>query len=546
MRRKGGVDWWHNPSGWMLLGVLLFLISQERQWITTLPLLNACVLGTLVLSIGYLLRSQTNVQGNTGLVLAGIALATLTFILNQTPLWPEHYPPREYHGQIVLTRIMPSGEGSSTLRGTARLHAPNDPVWNLLHNAKIHFSLAPKDDTAIILYAGQRAQVSGVLRPLDPPHLRTGFQNYLYRQDILIRLIQGHIQPTPPNLLIRFREWCKQRLLHALQVDGHHRPREQAAYVGMLLGDTSYLSREDNELYRISGTLHLFAISGMHIAILAGGLFMFLQLLRLPGSLQTFIGVTLLGGYVWITGAAPSAVRSWLMISLFWSGHGLLRKPNSWRSLTASALILLLLSPNQINHLGFQLSYSVVAAILLWGIPVLKWLPLEKWVGHGYPNIVLTTLQQRLRILIRILWSTLVIGIAATLGSFPWILAHFGLVTPGGVLINLPASVVSSGVMLSAMLSMGGGLLGIESLSGFFNQSSLLLMALFIHWIEFLVPTPGFSWQIPIPPSPALAATLVIIGILLLIGGRTSGTRLQKITCILFPVWIIAGCWWIC
>lgn len=519
-------------------------LTQARSLLPFPGLLwNSLVLLLVTGGLHFLLRHHSHCRSHFIRIHLGILLGTLALWWHQPPLWPEHYPPREYHGTILVTHVFHSNAEFSSVSGLATLQSPDHPTWQSLHGAKLYFSLELSDPD-LSLYAGQILTAYGVLRPLDPPHLRHGFQDYLSRQEVSCRMTQGIIHPQPPGFLTRFRERGKQLMSNALRIQSDHRPREQAACIGMLLGDTGYLSREDSELYRSSGTLHLFAISGMHIAIIAAGILITLQLLRIPRPLQTLFGITLLGLYVWITGSSPSAVRAWVMITLFWSGYGLSRKPNSWRSLTASALILLLISPEQLNHPGFQLSYSVVAVILLWGIPILQWIPLENLIGQGYPPSTLSRNQRRARNALRILWATLVISAAASLGSMPWILSYFGIVTAGGALINLPASLTASGVLFSSMVSIAGHLMGMDTISAFFNQSSLLLLALFLRWIEALVTIPGFTWHTSDPPIPAAAGSLVLSGIFLLLCGRGHPNILQKFTCVLFPAWILLGLWY--
>lgn len=542
--QRGGTDWWHNPSGWVLLGVLMPYLGQARSLLPFSSLLwNSLILLWLTGGLHILLRHHHFAKSCLIRVHIGILLGAIALWWHQTPLWPEDYPPREYHGPLRITRVFQANSAFSSVSGLATLQSRDQPAWQSLHGTKLYFSLE-SSAPHLSLYAGQILNVVGVLRPLDPPHLRHGFQDYLSRLDVSCRIAQGTIHPQPPGHMARFREQGKQLLDNALRIQSDHRPREQAACIGMVLGDTRYLSEEDSALYRSSGTLHLFAISGMHIAIIAAGLLMTLQLFRIPKSLQAVLGISLLGLYVWVTGSAPSAVRAWVMITLFWSGYGLSRKPSSWRALTASALVLLLISPDQLNHPGFQLSYSVVAVILLWGIPILQWIPLEKQIGKGYPSSTLSRNQRWTRNVVRILWSTLVISTAASLGSMPWILSYFGIVTAGGILINLPASLTASGVLFSSMVSVAGHLLGIDAISAFFNQTSLLLLALFLHWIEALVTLPGFTWETLEPPIPAISGVLILSGILLLLSGRYRPGILHKFTCVLFPLWILLGLWY--
>jgi len=84
----------------------------------------------------------------------------------------------------------------------------------------------------------------------------------------------------------------------------------------MMLGEQHELNDEQKTLFRHSGTMHIFTISGLHIAVIAGGLHAVLSLLRLPRVAQFLAGLFTLWLYVQITGAASSALRALAMISL--------------------------------------------------------------------------------------------------------------------------------------------------------------------------------------------------------------------------------------
>ena len=77
-----------------------------------------------------------------------------------------------------------------------------------------------------------------------------------------------------------------------------------------------------------SGTMHLFAISGLHIGVIAVGLQAVLALLRLPRWVQFVLGVAALWLFVDITGASPSAVRAFVMV-IFLQAAFLLRRPGN-------------------------------------------------------------------------------------------------------------------------------------------------------------------------------------------------------------------------
>ena len=103
-----------------------------------------------------------------------------------------------------------------------------------------------------------------------------------------------------------------------------------------MLGTTHELSEEQETLFMQSGTMHLFAISGLNIGVVAGALQTLLLLIRLPPWARFVIGAVLLWLFVDITGGSPSAVRAFTM-AVFLHAALVLRRP-------ANLLAALLLS----------------------------------------------------------------------------------------------------------------------------------------------------------------------------------------------------------
>src|SRR5437763_1835275 len=114
-----------------------------------------------------------------------------------------------------------------------------------------------------------------------------------------------------------------------------------------------------------SGTMHIFAISGLHIALIAAILVGVLRLFMLPRSACALVVLPLIWAYTGITGWQASAIRSTIMTSVVVAGWLIHRPSNLLNSLAGAALIILIWDPQQLFRAGFQLSFLVALSLIV-------------------------------------------------------------------------------------------------------------------------------------------------------------------------------------
>jgi competence protein ComEC len=180
-------------------------------------------------------------------------------------------------------------------------------------------------------------------------------------------------------------------------------------------------------------------------------------------------------------------------------------------------LIILCIDPWQIHSLGFQLSYSVVTSILLFGLPLNRWaqskckfyayLPRENW------TLAHKVAAQLFSIFI-MLWA---ISFSAWLGSLAICLEVFGYVSTSGILANIVLIQIASLVILTGISSLILGLLHLNNVSEFTNHAAWLLLNFIDTVLIFLqaVPFPLFESDLK-EDFPAIFVMLPYFGILFL------------------------------
>ncbi len=149
-------------------------------------------------------------------------------------------------------------------------------------------------------------------------------------------------------------------------VEGIDKPEDRTVLAAMTCGFRQGMTPEDRNLYLRSGMLHLFAISGLHVGILFTILMLLLSLLRVPFSIKYFLAPVLLFLYVIATGAAPSAIRAWVMLTAWSAGRGLKFPMVTTNFVLFAAVAMLVLNPFHLYHSGYQFSFIIVLA-LIWG-----------------------------------------------------------------------------------------------------------------------------------------------------------------------------------
>lgn len=170
------------------------------------------------------------------------------------------------------------------------------------------------------------------------------------------------IQQRDRSLRSHVRQFLRSRFEQTLQrgLSANVLPIAQA----ILLGDRSLLSADTRSLFVESGTMHLLAISGLHIGIVAMFLYGLARGLRCSPRVATLVMLAVLTLYIDAADSRPPMIRAFVLI-VIWSLSRLLNRPSfSANSLAVAALLLLSVNPMTLFDVGAQLSFLAVATIM--------------------------------------------------------------------------------------------------------------------------------------------------------------------------------------
>ena len=190
-------------------------------------------------------------------------------------------------------------------------------------------------------------------------------------------------------------------------------PHSNQIAKALLLGQNKYVDKEVSEAYVTAGTMHVLAVSGLHVGIVYGFFFLFIKPYQLSAKKRILYlsGIILIIWiYALITGMSPSVSRAATMFTLMGLAQMKARSPSIYNSLALSALILMVFDPYIFYSVGFQLSYLAVLGIVLLQPKISElWQPRNKVSKY--------------------FWDITSVGIAAQLATFP-ISVHYFHVFP--------------------------------------------------------------------------------------------------------------------
>ena len=315
------------------------------------------------------------------------------------------------------------------------IHAPETPE---IKDHKVRIWFRGKTRAGIsTLTAGDTLSVSAILSPPKPP-IFPGSQD----QRLLFftaglaasgyAVAAPNVLSTPYTSNLEDLRIASSRLLAA---DMDAAPGAVARAI--LIGDRSGITPALRESFRDSGLAHLLAISGLHLGLVTGmvfvmvrGLLLLVPTFALKAPIKSWAAVIALisgGIFCLFTGASVPTIRAFIMTSLFFLGIVLYRRAISRRLVSIAALLVILTNPTVILGASFQLSFAAVISLIAIYEGVRD--------RRGYEARQTSFLYRPFQYLGGILLTSLIAGLATA----PFAMAHFNVTATYGFVANLLA-----------------------------------------------------------------------------------------------------------
>ncbi|MFO1096070.1 MAG: DNA internalization-related competence protein ComEC/Rec2, partial [Planctomycetaceae bacterium] len=257
-------------------------------------------------------------------------------------------------------------------------------------------------------------------------------------------------------------------------------PQNSAVAASLLLGDRTGMTDEISDAFIDSGTMHLLAISGLHVGMLAGMVYLVCRLLKLSVTSTGLVVLLTIVAYAFVTDHRPPVVRSAILAGMVVVAMIGGRRAAPLNTLACSALAVLLWNPADLFDIGTQLSFLAVLGIISGA----------RWCAalHRLPSDPLAPERSRwergLRRGGRWLLDAYIITAAIWLFTLPISLHVFHLGSPIGFLVNVLLVPYSAVVLAAGFLLMGCGLLlpELAAIPGAVFESSLSLLTGIVRW----------------------------------------------------------------
>ena len=219
------------------------------------------------------------------------------------------------------------------------------------------------------LHYGDHLELRGTLRRPQGQRNPGGFdyRSYLARRQVFgilypDREIEIAVSGQSGYLPLRWTEKLRRRVESVIDAAYHRHPKHVEILKGMLLGKRGGIEETTIAAFRNSGSLHILAVSGLHVGLIAGVIFLCFS--RLPAKATCILTILAVILYSCVVGFRPSVIRASTMVVLFLIGSIIDRDVDRFNLLAVAVLILLLINPAQLWDVGFQLSFAAVASIL--------------------------------------------------------------------------------------------------------------------------------------------------------------------------------------
>jgi len=311
------------------------------------------------------------------------------------------------------------------------------------------------------------------------------------------------------------------------------RPEVAAVLRAMLLGDRSFVERDEAVDFQKTGVFHVLVVAGLHVGALAFFLYWLGRKLRLSRVATMVFTLTLLLAYVAVIEQRPPVLRAALMTAIVVLGSFFYRRLDVLNSAAIAALVLLVARPLAVRDSSFQLTFLAIGCIAGLAAPWLErnvqpyaralrgWRDVTRdaahepraaqfridlrsagsWLAARLPPRIAAPVENALAggigFTLRA-WELMVLTLALQIGMLPLMARDFHRITLAAPFVNLAAVPLTGIVVPLGFMTLGSALLlpGLARILAAPLTSITLVLLHIVHWFARL---PKWSYRVPGP-----------------------------------------------
>ena len=371
-------------------------------------------------------------------------------------------------GNGVVTEKGMTSAGNQKMTITCELE---DSTGKMLRNVKLHVIWSGEE----IIHIGDIVSFSGELTPFYRASAPGGYDEELYLKT------KGYEGKMYPDVMMKTGEDrsismipAKARVKVHDTLDDILPVNESGIMKAMLTGDKEDLPDESYRLYTQAGIVHILCISGLHMSILALYVSVFMEkILKQTKRVSAVVTMLTALSFLAFTGFTPSAVRAVTMICVMMMARVLFRSHDRLNEIAIAALLILVIEPLYLFHIGFQLSFIAVLGLCI---------AAEKTKQiKGKDRTWKDTLKESLRF-----------SLYASLFSYPLVAYHFHYISLAGIVANLVVIPLSGLLLGFGILSTVLGMIWMPA--GVFAAGSVYMLLKIIQITCTLLVQLPFSY----------------------------------------------------
>jgi competence protein ComEC len=426
-----------------------------------------------------------------------------------------------------------------------------------LGGLRLSFTPHPDDSAPPELHAGDAITV--VAQAKQPQVFRDegAFDRraYLASQNIdLVAILRA------PELLTRTAEArtsvsvavarARHRLRDEVDMLFTNRPEVAGVLRAMLLGDRSFVDRDEAVDFQRTGVFHVLVVAGLHVGALAFFLYWLGRKLRLSRAWMICFTLTFLLAYVAVIEQRPPVLRATLMAAIVVLGGFFYRRLDLLNSAAIAALILLIARPLAVRDSSFQLTFLAIVSIAGVALPWLEktvqpyakalrgWRDVTRdaahepraaqfridlrttasWISARLPQHLVAPseflLLRGIAFSFRT-WELLVVTMVLQIGMLPLMARDFHRIPLTAPLVNLVTVPLTGAVVPFGFLTLGSALL-FPAFARVLATPLSWITVLLLRWVQWFAHIPGGSYRIPSSPLWLFTTFFVLAALLVL------------------------------